>query len=230
MKILPFENMLNMRDCCGYKSKHGGQIKEHMLIRSDAPKEMSDEEINYLLDNGINTEIDLRTNEVIAEHPSTLANIEGINYLHFPIAFGSQKSLTFYEVKDLYRLIIGSHNDLEKVFRAILNAPQGIIVNCTAGKDRTGIIVFVLLKLCGVSNEDIIEDYVISAPLINSKIEKYRETHPSFPATLGVSNRDDIEDFVKYFDETYHSAEEYLKILGFTDNEIETLRNKFLEK
>lgn len=34
---------------------------------------------------------------------------------------------------------------------------------CTAGKDRTGIIAAIILALCGVKSDDIVEDYTLSA-------------------------------------------------------------------
>lgn len=37
--------------------------------------------------------------------------------------------------------------------------PQPFVINCTAGKDRTGIIVMVLMMLAGCSTEDIAEEY-----------------------------------------------------------------------
>lgn len=56
-----------------------------------------------------------------------------------------------------------SRSQLDKVV-AILkeNAAKGIctLFHCTAGKDRTGIVSMALLKSYGVSNEEIIKDYM----------------------------------------------------------------------
>jgi Tyrosine phosphatase family len=38
-----------------------------------------------------------------------------------------------------------------------------IAFHCTAGKDRTGIIAVIILALCGVPDENIVEDYAMSA-------------------------------------------------------------------
>ena len=38
-------------------------------------------------------------------------------------------------------------------------AGHAVLFHCTAGKDRTGILAALLLKLCGVCNEDILADY-----------------------------------------------------------------------
>ena len=48
---------------------------------------------------------------------------------------------------------------------ATLAAPGGFpaIVHCTAGKDRTGLIVALLLGLVGVPAATIVEDYALSS-------------------------------------------------------------------
>ena len=72
MKFLDFENMLNMRDCGGFETNDGYVIKYDTLIRSDAIKELSNNELQYLLDRNITTQIDLRTESVISNYPSML--------------------------------------------------------------------------------------------------------------------------------------------------------------
>lgn len=39
---------------------------------------------------------------------------------------------------------------------------HGIVVHCTAGKDRTGIFTMVLLGLCGVDDEIIAQEYELT--------------------------------------------------------------------
>lgn len=37
-----------------------------------------------------------------------------------------------------------------------------LLIHCVAGKDRTGLIVALLLRLCDVPYDDVIDDYVLS--------------------------------------------------------------------
>lgn len=39
---------------------------------------------------------------------------------------------------------------------------NAIIIHCTAGKDRTGVFVMILLGLCGVDDEIIAKEYELS--------------------------------------------------------------------
>ena len=48
-----------------------------------------------------------------------------------------------------------------KIFKIISNSESGVIYYCNAGKDRTGLITALILKLLDVSNDQIIQDYIL---------------------------------------------------------------------
>lgn len=55
--------------------------------------------------------------------------------------------------------------NLKKVFRTILDAAihgEGVIYNCSLGRDRTGTVTFLLLALLGVARADIDKDYELT--------------------------------------------------------------------
>ena len=66
MRRIVCKNVNNMRDLGGYCNKEGKVIKFNRFIRSNFPYEMTDQEINYLLNNKINTVIDLRRKDEVA--------------------------------------------------------------------------------------------------------------------------------------------------------------------
>jgi len=52
---------------------------------------------------------------------------------------------------------------LKKICQHLLTIPDGgIVMHCTAGKDRTGLVVGLLLALLGVPEKSIYEDYLLS--------------------------------------------------------------------
>ena len=228
MKFLDFENMLNMRDCGGFETNDGYVIKYDTLIRSDAIKELSNNELQYLLDRNITTQIDLRTESVISKYPSMLKDNDNFAYFSFPIVEGSQITLSGNKTSDLYLKLIENKKNFKAIFKAIINAEGGVIINCTAGKDRTGVVIALLFELLGVNELNIIDDYKVSASYIDQRIPKYRETHPEFPVSLGVSNEEDIKSFLAGFHKKYKSAQNYLLLAGLTKNDIERLKAKFL--
>src|SRR3546814_2414447 len=48
---------------------------------------------------------------------------------------------------------------IRPLFEAVADGQLPLLVHCTAGKDRTGLVVAVLLLALGVSREDVLADY-----------------------------------------------------------------------
>lgn len=65
---------------------------------------------------------------------------------------------------DLYRLILDKRHAELKEAAEMVAAGEALplLVHCTHGKDRTGVLVALLLAACGVPEEAIIEDYTLS--------------------------------------------------------------------
>src|SRR5690554_2011492 len=62
------------------------------------------------------------------------------------------------------------------VATAIAHAHDGVVLfNCTAGKDRTGIIAAMMLSIAGVSNDDIAADYALTATLAAPLMQRLRD-------------------------------------------------------
>lgn len=65
------------------------------------------------------------------------------------------------------RILDSGKRSIAEVFRFMIRelSPKeksSIIVHCTAGKDRTGVFIMVLLGLCGVDDEIIAREYDLS--------------------------------------------------------------------
>lgn len=91
---------------------------------------------------------------------------------------------------------------------------------CTAGKDRTGIISAIILSLLGVADEDIVEDYSLSA-----NVYAEMNDHKAMVGALSQRSLDAktflgapphvMEDTLKNIRKDYGSVEEYLDFIGF---------------
>lgn len=65
---------------------------------------------------------------------------------------------------DLYLLVVRGVPDLlVELVREVGSAPGPALVHCAAGKDRTGISIALVLRLLGVTRDDVISDYLLTA-------------------------------------------------------------------
>ena len=111
------------------------------------------------------------------------------------------------------------------VVRAVINAPDGgVVVHCSAGRDRTGLVMAVMLSAAGVSADEIVTDYVLGVRGIN-EYHSTQETPKEAPlAEDELLERLDrsvahLRELLDDFD-----AGQYLLVAGLTPAELAALR------
>jgi protein tyrosine/serine phosphatase len=92
--------------------------------------------------------------------------------------------------------------------------PGGVLIHCSRGQDRTGIISLLLLNLIGVAAEDIIADYELSPDPERDEILSAR----------GTSSGEVIRNTLDKLD-----AESYLLEAGLSSAAITSTRERLLE-
>ena len=228
MKRYNFNLTMNSRDLGGYKTYLGKKTSFLKFIRSDALRYLNEEDLIFLINNNFTTSIDLRTENVVKRFPSIFENDNRFEYYNYPLIEGSGIPLTDENASKLYLQMVGNFSTYKDIFLTIYNAKGNIIFNCTAGKDRTGILSCLLLLLAGVTKEEIIKDYLYSEECIYSNIDKLREFQPTFPKDLGHVKRKYMEDFLVLFEEKYQNVESYLLSIGLNKEQIDSVRNRLL--
>lgn len=107
-----------------------------------------------------------------------------------------------------------------------------ILVHCTQGKDRTGLVVLLLLLLCKVPSEIINADYMASErELMNEREERVREMKDvGFTEDFAGCPSDWVEGVIGHIKEAYGGVENYLKKTGVDDEMQARIRNVLLEQ
>ena len=171
---LPLEGAVNTRELGGYPTKDGGRTQYHRFLRSSVLSYASSEELEFLYRYGVRCTIDLRGQMEHEAEPNPYVG-EGVENHHVPLyevnladldevdlsaVYGGDPSIT-----DVYREIIDkSKENIGRVFKIMAAAPEGaVLFFCTIGKDRTGVIAFLLLMLAGADKYDCIANYQPSA-------------------------------------------------------------------
>jgi protein-tyrosine phosphatase len=214
----------NVRDLGGYETAAGGTTRWRSFLRADALHALSPDDIDVLLRLGLRTVIDLRGDVEIARQPSVFAGHDGVNYHHIPLFDDLAPVDAMMLQKEGFDLAIRYVDAAEKcrpaivkVVEAIANADEGIVLfNCTAGKDRTGIVAAMLLSLAGVDSERIAADYALTASIAGALMEKLK-THAMargldemVSSRLLSSEPAAMLTFLRHMEERYGGFQNYL--------------------
>jgi protein-tyrosine phosphatase len=233
-RVMAFENIQNCRDLGGYTAKGGRTVAWRRLYRGADPTEMSARDMEILKsDIKLKTVIDLSSpDEVKKTKEIRLFEDAGVEYFHVPFRPDEsnyyQKELKLYQktlnMGYFYLGRIGHESFGCKLIQAleIIAAPQNhpVFFHCGAGKDRTGVLAAVVLKLLGVSDADVVGDYLFT----DAVMAEIRDKVVSHPATTDeVKNLPDfhwwakpeyMQTFLDGLKNEYGGAAGYLKKYG----------------
>ncbi|WP_210414759.1 tyrosine-protein phosphatase [Microlunatus elymi] len=118
--------------------------------------------------------------------------------------------------------------------RAIAHAPGAALVHCAAGKDRTGTIVALSLRLVGAEPQAVIDDYAASSERIERILDKlarsdtYRDNVRSQTVAAQTTHPETMQLFLEYVDSEYGSVDRLLAGFGWTDEDTAAMRTKLL--
>ena len=166
---LVFEALSNFRDVGGHVTSDGRQLRTGLVYRSDALCFATERDRALLRDTlRIRTIVDLRTS---MEHERMgRYDLDDVGeVVHLPILDGAlireKANDGSLNLASMYQAIVFDHADEIAVVLTLLADPDRLpaVISCTAGKDRTGIVVGVLLAMLGVPEETVLADYEQSA-------------------------------------------------------------------
>ncbi|MGN0602003.1 MAG: tyrosine-protein phosphatase [Oscillospiraceae bacterium] len=223
------ETTMNTRDLGGYICDGGVTTQKEVIFRSDKQNYPSEKDIRYLLQCNITTIIDMRGNDDVLQSPSGFVGREGFLYHHIPIDEGSQVPESVEAVPGSYMEIAGSAN-MQRVFRTISEAPFGVMINCSAGKDRTGVVSAILLMLCGVGSEDIVFDYMKTKECNKERFAFYHKLLPEVDMNIVIPREEFMYEFLRLFKDKWQEPRNYLRQLGLSDSEIDSIIAKMVTK
>lgn len=221
------ETTQNTRDLGGYNTSDGDITKKLSIIRSDEQLNASEQDISFLIAHKITTVIDLRTADDVRNKPNSLACVSGLNYYNYPIVEGSAVPNSAEEVPNSYIKIAASPS-MKNVFECIANVPNGVIFNCSAGKDRSGVVSAVLLLHAGVADDDIVENYVLTKYYIQKKLDYIRK-NTDLDMNIVTPCKDYMRKFLKKFRDEFGNTEKYFTRLGLGQQDITKVRAKLLK-
>lgn len=188
--MLPFTGLHNVRDVGGLPAAGGRLVRTGVLYRGDSPHEASPADIEYLLGTvGLATVIDLRSEREFEADGTNPLIPQSVEHHHFPIAGGPGGAIEGAPSGE--RLAARYLEYLDKdttsvvaAVRAVAEVREGAtIVHCRVGKDRTGVVIALILDTLGVAAEDIAHDYELTTEPMKRLLARLRDS-PTYSANV----------------------------------------------
>lgn len=223
------ETTMNSRDLGGHTTESGKVTAKNVILRSDKQNYPSKNDIHFLLERNITTIIDMRGTTDVKNSPSGFETLEGFDYFNFPVDEGSSVPNSVAEVPQSY-MDIASTKNMKQIFKTIANANSGVMYNCSAGKDRTGVVTAIILMLCDVKTDEIVKDYLLTKECCKERFKLFSQRCPEIDINIVIPQKSYISDFIALFKNQFVSAENYLLKIGLDEQEITKLKNKLLEE
>ncbi len=178
---LALEGLENVRDVGGLPLHDGGRTRPGVLLRSASLHYVTPADVEHLVDVfGLKLVLDLRTRrEVDRDGPTAVAGA-GVQTLWLSLIPEEDEPLpwTSADADPLLRVYLGyltyGGANLVRAVRTLAAVDTGpALVHCAAGKDRTGVLVALVLDAIGVQRSAVIADYVLSAQKVESMFRRW---------------------------------------------------------
>ncbi len=234
--FLAVEGLHNLRDVGGYPTADGGTTRGGLLLRGGALGDLTASG-PLLADLGIRMVVDLREDRELVGLPDSV--LPDALALHRNPLYGGRIRLgEIDELADLYTQILERCADQVVAAIEVLAGEDALpaLVHCSAGKDRTGLVVGLLLSALGVPDDVVAEDYARSE---EAYVGELRERTMRKGIALGAKE-DRIEELMSCPPELMHtvladlraahgSTEGYLVAGGLRVESLTALRERMVE-
>jgi protein-tyrosine phosphatase len=242
---LHWEGCLNVRDLGGLRTEDGRRTRAGVVVRSDNIRSLTDSGWRSLAAHGITRIVDLRWPEELAEDAPRDVDIEVVHVSVLGEAIDddyiAELDAHLASVEDVADHYAWSYVDFLERYRerfglavaAIADADGPVVVHCMGGKDRTGLVVALLLRLAGVAPAAIGADYALSsenlAPALEQWIEHAAdETERRKRTRLSGTPAEGMVRVVEEIEARYGDVAAYLRAAGVSERQLERLRERLV--
>ncbi|CAN5369902.1 tyrosine-protein phosphatase [soil metagenome] len=172
---LPLEGAFNLRDFGGYATASGRMVKRGMLYRSGTMSLLTESDAAHLQSLGVRAICDFRRGHERNAEPTRWHGDTDVDYYCRDYAETSgilgamlkNKMATAQDMTNamltMYREIAIDHAESYRaMFAQLASGRAPLLINCSVGKDRTGVGAALILSALGVPRATIVEDYLLT--------------------------------------------------------------------
>lgn len=238
------EGVYNLRDLGGLPTEDGSATCTGRIFRSDSLQSLTPAGAATLYNIlGIRLLLDLRGEEEVMSEGRGLLAERAVQYVNLPILQEDGTLISF--------LNGGRSVDLVPRYLSYLESPDDPLVRaiellseadtmptvffCAAGKDRTGVLSALVLRLVGVTREAVVDDYLLSAESTELILRERLMPSPTYahnvatlPREVYTAEASTMARFLAALEERYGSPEGWALQKGLTPDMLTRLRVSLL--
>ncbi|WP_270887687.1 tyrosine-protein phosphatase [Pedococcus sp. 5OH_020] len=259
-KWIELDGVVNMRDVGGLPTTDGSRVASGRLLRSDNLQDLSDGDVAHLVDGlGVTDIVDLRSNvEVHLEGAGPLRARDLVPHHHHSLLTDDEHddpaaaALVLPWAKESGRpeppkrdddhwashylgYLADRPDSVSAALEVVATSSGATVVHCAAGKDRTGTVVAMALSVAGVSDEDVVKDYVATGERVERIVARlmtrpaYEETLRDQPMSQHVPRPETMQRLLTVLAERHGGAAGWLREQGWSEDQVETLCRRLRE-
>jgi protein-tyrosine phosphatase len=219
----------NLRDVAGLAAADGRRVRAGVLLRSALPgrDDVIPDDLAWppsvVID--LRSPFELRNGHPLAHLEARLVNLPLLDALR-PGNQGAESLVALYSV-----LLEDAAHMLVDLVGEVADADGPVLVHCAAGKDRTGVGVALILRLLGVSHDDVIADYLLSEhahAAVDARLNR-DPANPVVPVSFYLVSSEALEGVLEAWDEHPGGVEGWFLHAGGDAETLERLRDRMLD-
>ncbi|MGI8972726.1 MAG: tyrosine-protein phosphatase [Gaiella sp.] len=243
VRVLEWDGCANVRDLGGHALADGAVTSYGAFVRADSLRNLTPVGWQALVEYGVVRVVDLRWHEELAlDDPYDVP----VEVVHVPL-FGDSPDPEYGRYLDerldatestdeyfrwSYLDFLGRHRaNFGAAMNALADAEGTAVVHCMAGKDRTGLVAALLLRLAGVDVEQVAHDYaatdIARLPVHRAWIAAARDgAEAARRERLSATPYDAMVGVLTGIEERHGTVADYLRAAGVTTERLEELRRR----
>jgi protein-tyrosine phosphatase len=238
----------------GYETSDGRTLAWGKLYRSGVLSQLTAHDLIYLKNLGIQLVCDLRSQEEVEKRSDKLPTHPAPHYCHYPAQSLERRAqlrgltaVLFNRAKleglmdEGYNRIMIDDNAalIGNVLKQVADPSQlPIIIHCSAGKDRTAVIMALILSILNVPQDTILADYTLSNvdyEKVKSGIAQEASSLQRFGITVDhlqaviLVKAERLQKMFSHIEQKYGSSEAYLRsTAGLTEAHFAQIKQNLL--
>lgn len=236
------EGLHNFRDLGGLRTANGARLRSGLIYRSANHVFLTaDGGTNLVEGQGVQVRIDLRAADEIEETAPIEIVPGGLEVVNLPIVPKGEAPTSPNPLKRLadhyINFLNGSRDSMAAIVEHLVAAPhRPVVLHCSAGKDRTGVVAAVALDAVGIQRDEIALDYSRTGEHLDlvweqlRGLESWTERLDALPVEQTRAEAQAMELFLHCVDEEFGGSREYLRSSGVPPATIDLLTTTLLSQ